>query len=133
MQCRSVEFVAGGEVGEELIAAGEDDVVLWQHAEGSAAAAAGGEEDAAGLRDEGIALGDAGVAGFEFEAVVAVGGVQKRAEARITNEGIGEHAAMRGDFFQACFAASSASLSFAAVSSAQAWNSARRNSAFAAN
>jgi hypothetical protein len=29
------------------------------------------------LRDEGIALGDAGIAGFELEAVVAVGGVEQ--------------------------------------------------------
>jgi hypothetical protein len=58
------EFVASGEIGEQLVAAGEDDVILRQHAEGAAATVAGGEEDAAALRDEGVALGDAGVAGF---------------------------------------------------------------------
>ena len=67
------ELVACGEIGEKLVAASEDDVVLRQHAEGAAATSAGGEEDPSGLGDEGVALGDAGVAGF-----IPLGSVEER-------------------------------------------------------
>ena len=55
----------GSEIGDDLAAPGDDDVMRRQYGKGAASGARVGDQDASGLRDEGVAAGDGGVALFE--------------------------------------------------------------------
>ena len=71
---RSVKFAGqlkgGSEIGDDLAAPGDDDVMRRQHGKGASPGARIGDEDAAGLRDESIAAGDRGIALFEIGGCV---------------------------------------------------------------
>ena len=64
------QFKRGGQVGQQLFAPREDDVMRRQHGQRASARAAVRHQHAAGLRDERVAFGDADVAGFKFVNVV---------------------------------------------------------------
>ena len=82
--------------GDHLAALRDDDVVRRQHGERATAGALRGDEDAAGLRDEGIAAGDGGVALLEIGYGVAGLG-EDSGQAELFGEALREGNAMSGD------------------------------------
>ena len=89
----------GGKVRDELVSAGDDDVVWGEDRESAAAGAAAGDHDRAGLSDEEIAGGDPCCAGFERSAGGFFGPLDGEGEAG--EGGVAEFTVVRGDAFPA--------------------------------
>ena len=90
----------GGEVGYELFAASQDDVVRGEDAEGAASGALAGDEDAAGLGNEGVAGADSSIALLHLVNVVAAVGLEDGKSER-GGGASGEVGGVGGDFLPA--------------------------------
>ncbi len=64
------QFKRGGQIGHQLFAPRDDDMMRRQHGQRPSAGAAARHQHAAGLRDERVAFGDAGVAAFKLVNVI---------------------------------------------------------------
>lgn len=88
------------EIGDELIAAGQNDVMGWQDGKSASTRTAIGDKDASGLSDERVAFGDTGIAAFEVVDVVRFIGAANRKIQRASRI-VREFAGVGADFFPA--------------------------------